>query len=192
MSDREDSGPTLSYPEVRASIRDGDVLCFRGNASLSKLIMKLSGGSFSHTAIAFWWGQSLMALQVEVPGVQVVPVSRAVGSYDGNVEWFALKEEYRTPERIDKLRQVAQNSLGDRYSVLDLFLVGLHYAVGTQLPNPNRSSLEFICAHYVAHCYSTVGLDLAPNRAHLATTPEDLARSPLLVRQGVLRAPTAR
>lgn len=187
-SDHPTAGLTISYAEARERIRDGDVLCFRGRASLSKLIMKLSHGQFSHGALAFWWGDRLMVLQAEFgPGVQAVPVSRAVGKYDGFVEWYSLRDEHRTTERIDALRRAAQRHLGEPYSALDLVAVGLHYAIGTPLPRTRRSEHEFICSQYVACCYAKVGLDLAPEKPDIGTTPMDLARSPYLERQGVLR-----
>lgn len=188
--DSPSAGLTLDYAEVRARIRDGDVLCFRGRAALSKLIMRLSHGQFSHGALAFWWGDRLMVLQAELgPGVQAVPVSRAVGRYDGLVEWFTLRDEFRSTERIDALRRVAQMRLGDPYSTVDLVGVGLHYAIGTPLPKTTSSEHEFVCSQYVAYCYAHVGLDLAPAKPDIGTTPEDLARSPYLERQGVLRLP---
>ncbi|MEI8256646.1 MAG: hypothetical protein WCJ30_13310 [Deltaproteobacteria bacterium] len=177
---------------MRARIRDGDVLCFSGRTWLSRLIMRLSRGQFSHSGLAFWWEDRLMVLQVELfPGVQALPVSRAVGAYDGRVEWYSLKDELRTKKTIDALRRVAQTRLGDRYSVLDLVLVGLHYAIGTPLPRARRTDHEFVCSQFVAHCYTFVGLDLEPAKPDIGTTPDDLARSPHLVRQGVLRVPGA-
>lgn len=188
--DPASAGETISYDEARPHIRDGDVLCFRGRTGISKLIMKLSHGQFSHGALAFWWGDRLMVLQAEYgPGVQAVPVSRAVGKYNGNVEWFALRDEDRSEERMAKLRHVAQKRLGDRYSVVELFLVGLHYAIGTALPKERRTPHEFVCSQYVAYCYAKVGLDLAPTRPDIGTTPEDLTRSPHLVRRGILVRP---
>lgn len=185
-----DAGLTLDYADVRKEIRDGDVLCFRGAAALSKVIMKLSKGQFSHGALAFWWNDRLMVLQAELgPGVQAVPVSRAVGRYDGRVEWFTLRDEHRTAERIDTLRRAAQMHLGDPYSAVDLFLVGLHYAIGTPLPKVRRTEHEFVCSQYVAYCYAQAGLDLAPSKPDIGTTPEDLARSPFLQHRGTLRLP---
>lgn len=189
---RPDEGLTLSYREVRERIRDGDVLCFTGRTVLSRFIMRLSRGKFSHSGLAFWWADRLMVLQVELlPGVQALPVSRAVGAYDGRVEWFSLKDELRTEARIDALRRVAQMRLGDPFSVLDLVLIGLHYSIGTPLPGGRRTNHEFVCSQFVAHCYATAGLDLEPAKPDIGTTPDDLARSPHLVRQGVLRAPGA-
>ncbi len=192
-SDTPDAGLTLDYEQVRERIRDGDVLCFRGAAPLSKLIMRLSHGQFSHGALAFWWNDRLMVLQAELgPGVQAVPVSRAVGRYDGRVEWFTLRDEHRTEARIDALRRAAQMRLGDPYSTIDLVLVGLHYAIGTPLPVKRRTDHEFVCSQYVAHCYAKAGLDLAPSKPEIGTTPEDLARSSYLEHRGTLRLPPRR
>ena len=184
------SGLTLTYQEVREKIRDGDVLCFQGSAGLSRFIMRVSGGKFSHAGIAFWWGDRLMVLQVELmPGVQALPVSRAVGLYPGRVEWYSLKDEHRQDHHLEKLRHEALRALGDGYSVSGLFLVGLHYLFGTPLPRPDKHQHEYVCSEYVAHCFSKAGLDLDPDKDDNATTPMDLALSNLLVRQGVLHDP---
>lgn len=192
MQDREalDTGLKLTYAEVREQIRDGDVLCFQGRAGLSRFIMKVSGGQFSHAGIAFWWADRLMVLQVELmPGVQALPVSRAVGLYPGRVEWYSLKDEHRADERLVRLRHEALRALGDGYSVSGLFLVGMHYLFGTPLPRPDKKQHEYVCSEYVAHCFSRAGLDLDPDKDDNATTPMDLALSQLLVRRGVLHDP---
>jgi hypothetical protein len=169
---------TTQYRMYRDQIRDGDVLCFSGRHWLSSFIRKLSHGSYSHGALAFWWGERLMVLQAEArPGVQALPASRAIGNYNGSVEWHPLKAEYRTPQFEQLIAEIAMSRLGDPYSILDLVEIGLHYAIGTPLPKESRTQHTFVCSQYVAHCYSKAHLDLQPKRPDIGTTPEDLATS---------------
>lgn len=170
---------TAQYGEFRGKILDGDILCFSGDHWLSGLIRRLSHGRYSHGGLAFWWDERLMVLQAEAgPGVQALPASRAIAHYGGSVDWYPLQARYRSDEFKARLTEVAMLRLGDPYSLLDLVRIGLHYAIGTGLPKETRTKHRFVCSQYVAHCYHEAGLDLAPKRPDIGTTPEDLARSP--------------
>lgn len=172
---------TGNYEYLRGQISDGDVLCFSGHHWLSHFIQYLSHGRYSHGGLAFWWGDRLMVLQAEArPGVQAMPASRAIALYGGTVDWYPLKLEHRTDEFLKRITEVAMDRIGDPYSILDLVCIGLHYAIRTPLPKERRTKHTFVCSQYVAHCYSAVGLDLAPERSDIGTTPEDLSRSPYL------------
>lgn len=169
---------TGRYKEFRGQISDGDVLAFSGRHWLSNFIKYLSHGRYSHGGLAFWWDDRLMVLQAEAgPGVQALPASRAIAQYAGTVDWYPLAPEHRSDEFVKKLTEVAMDRIGDPYSLLDLVRIGLHYAIGTGLPREKRTKHSFVCSQYVAHCYSVAGLDLAPKRPDIGTTPEDLASS---------------
>lgn len=166
------------YDQHRKQIRNGDILCFSGQHWLSAFIRRLSHGRYSHAGLAFWWGERLMVLQAEArPGVQALPASRAIDRYRGQVDWVPLKDEHRTPEFEAKLTEVAMELLGDPYSILDLVRVGFHYLIRTPLPKQARTPHTFVCAQYVAYCYSASGLDLEPRKPDIGTTPEEIARS---------------
>lgn len=172
---------TDRYKEYRGQIADGDVLCFSGRHWLSNWIRRLTHGRYSHGGLAFWWDDRLMVLQAEAgPGVQSLPASRAIAKYSGTVDWYPLAPEHRTDVFVKTLTEVAMSRLGDPYSLLDLVRIGLHYAIGTRLPKETRTQHTFVCSQYVAHCYREAGLDLAPSRPDIGTTPEDLSRSPFL------------
>lgn len=180
----------LLYPEVRSQIRDGDVLCFRGDGCLSRTIMQASKGRYSHAGLALWWGTRLMVVQAELtPGVQAVPISRAVDHYPGSVDWYALSDDHRSPETIDALVGAALAALGQGYSVSGLLRLGFHYAVGWPMGDAKVESegASFICSELVAHCFSRAGIDLVPKEPDSATSPEDISTSRYLTLKGALR-----
>lgn len=169
---------TTEYQKYRGLIKDGDILCFSGRHWLSAWIRKLSHGRYSHAALAFWWGPRLMVLQAEArPGVEALPASRAISQYPGSVDWYPLRTEHRSKAFEDAIAAIAMDRLGDGFSIFDLIGIGLHYWIGTKLPEESRTNHKFVCAQYVAYCYSQVGLDLKPNRPDIGTTPQDVANS---------------
>src|SRR5580704_2391216 len=100
--------PTMiQYNDVRSRIADGDVILFRGTILLSRIIELVSHGDYSHCAIAADWGERKMVLQAElVGGVQAVPMSVAVGTYKGRVDWFRIAPAQRA--RLDLAKLMAE------------------------------------------------------------------------------------
>jgi hypothetical protein len=88
--------PQLRYEAIRDQVEDGDILLFRGTVFLSRVIERVSHGAYSHCAIAANWGERKMLLQAEMlGGVQAVPMSVAVGTYPGRVEWYKFAPAWR-------------------------------------------------------------------------------------------------
>ena len=79
-----DALPSVSYEQLRHTIRNGDLLFCGGNFAFSKIIRYLSGQSkVSHVGIVYWWNERLMLLEsVETDGVRIVPVSQYVENYE--------------------------------------------------------------------------------------------------------------
>ena len=185
-------GATASfvYSDVRSQIRTGDVLLFQGSGMLSRVIRWGSRSAYSHAGFAAWWDGRLLVFQAASRGAEVLPVSSAVDAYDGQVDWYALREERNMQLDRQRLVTAAVTMLGRSYARRGLFALMLRMLHGRfrGLPDPKTSPDTIFCSQYVSYCYRQAGLDLVEGTDDGSTSPADLGRSPLLVRRGVLRA----
>jgi hypothetical protein len=180
--------PNLVYTEARSQIRTGDVLLFQGTGWMSRVIQWGSGSAYSHAGFAAWWGTRLLVFQATGRGAEVLPASSAVDTYDGQVDWYALRE--RSAINSEQLLTNAVTMLGRAYAHTELLDLMWRMLRQTSLrrPDPRTSPDHVFCSQYVSYCYRTSGLDLVDLADDGSTSPADLARSPYLELRGVLHA----
>lgn len=180
----------LCYTDVRSRIRTGDVLLFQGKSLLSRIIQWGSKSVYSHAGFAAWWDDRLMVFQASGRGAEVLPVSSAVDAYDGQVDWYAVSDPWRAHLDEDVMLTRAVNLLGRAYATRGLIELAFRMAIGRfrDIPDPKAAPNEVFCSQYVSFCYREAGLDLVPGTNDPCTSPADLANSPYLSLQGVLRA----
>ena len=189
-ADRVESVGPLDYLEVRDLLRDGDLVLFRGKGRLSKLIVKASKGEYSHVGMILWWGGlqgRLMVVEAHWPGgLRAVPLSWLLCEYEGNLDLYRLKPEYRPrPDEIHgdgrlclrqgQLLREATYLLGRKFAVYDLFRVGMRHMFGWSWPKDTDGTRDLFCSEYISRVLNESGLDPSPE-ADLKTTPTDLAR----------------
>ena len=169
-----------SYESVRPRVADGDIFLFRGQYLISKLFERETHTFYSHAALAAWWGDRLMIMQAEAPGIQAIPMSVAVGTYPGRADWYALRRE-ETPEIRERLPQVlreAKADLGLAYGYLDLLKNLIRSALKVKLSDPCRPRAMF-CSEYLERAFREGGMSLT-GKPDITTFPKDVAASPLL------------
>jgi hypothetical protein len=170
-----------SYRDVRTRIQLGDILLYRGGSFVSHLIKDLTKGVYSHCGMATWWNNQntvprLMVFEAVWPVVAVRPASLSVDAYDGPVDWWSLKREYRKKLALDRLFEAALAKIGQPFAVGGLFrylfwrLLG---ATGTA----DRECSDYFCSQYVSECFRAGNLDPVSSRADTFTSPVELARS---------------
>lgn len=170
--------PLQYHADVRDRIEDGDLLLFSGSIPFSKLIERVSGGEYSHSAMLFRWGARVMILQAEFPQLQAVPASKFIEDYSGKVDWFRLTPEARRTFQPARLLDAATHFLGHPFAVTDLLRVGLHNLLGTPLPVEKHPDHDFFCSEYVSHCYRHANVDLVPEKLEdVWVAPDDIAHS---------------
>lgn len=175
----------LQYGDIRGNIQDGDVFLFRGTVLLSRMIEKYSHGSYSHCAIAAGWGDRKMLLQAELTGgVQAVPISVAVGTYKGRVDWYGLRPEARKKVDLAALLAEAKADLGLSYATSDLLRVAAHNIFRAVLPADSVDPQALFCSQYVARCFRKGGL--AFDDSDVGTSPSEIAASEALEFRGVI------
>jgi hypothetical protein len=177
----------LNYGDIRDRVEDGDIVLFRGTVFLSRAIERISHGAYSHCAIAAAWGERKMILQAELMGgVQAVPMSVAVGTYRGRVDWYKIRPEWRAKLDMRTLLAEARADLGLTYATSDLLRVAAHSLFGARLPDDCDNPHALFCSQYVARCFRKAGLPLCTD-TDVGTSPSEIAASEVLVYQGMIR-----
>jgi hypothetical protein len=186
--DSESMEEKIRYEDIRSQIKDGDVLMFKGRYLHSSIIRGLTRSFYSHAGIAVWWNRRLMVMEAVERGVRILPLSRKISSYRGDVEWFCSKKEIS--ER-DRLRMIifAQEELGKSYARWREIFFGWKILLRRDLSEKDelRRENKLYCSQYVAQIYNAIGLDLKKNRDDRFMSPDDVANSPLLEKRGVFK-----
>lgn len=172
-------GPKLSYKQVRKQFLDADVLMFRGSRPISRMLQAGARSSYSHCGLLAWWHRRLMLLQAESACIQAVPLSTALHSYPGEVDWYQIRPEVRDPATVLRIIEEAQVNLGLSYAHTDLLRTILHDVAGMQLPEDCEEPRALFCSQYVARCFRLAGLPLHP-QSDIETFPSEIALSPVL------------
>jgi hypothetical protein len=176
----------LQYGDIRNLVEDGDVVLFRGTIFLSRVIERVSQGTYSHCAIAANWGERKMLLQAELlDGVQAVPMSVAVGSYTGRTDWYKIAPAWRGKLDIGALLAEARADLGLTYATSDLLRVAAHMIMGVGLPADCDNPHALFCSQYVERCFRKAGVALSKD-SDVGTSPSEIAASPILELQGTI------
>ena len=173
----------LRYSEVRAQVRSGDILLFRGRALLSRIIRKITRSPYSHAGILAWWNERLMVLEATGPGVIARPLSRVVKLYDGKVELWT------TDSKLDReaVIRTAKKELGKHYASTALFRILRKIVVGIKRqPDPWRPPEKFVCSQFVSYAWRAGGIDLTDDEPDEFTTPGHIAAAKALHKIGTL------
>jgi hypothetical protein len=175
------------YSHVRPQIQDGDVLLWRGNYATSIVFRFLTRSPYTHAAIAARWGDRLMILQAELVGIQAVPLSATVKRYNGLVDWYRIKDEYRSA--VDKVLAKATGDLGRAFGIVAVirstwkrFLRAtgiVHRRLGLSLNPKSPRARAMFCSQYVSSCFRAGGLQLT-SRPDIDTLPGDIKDSDVL------------
>lgn len=192
----------LSLDQVREDILTGDVLLFRGRASLWGAAIKLRTLSrFSHVGIALRIrvGHSSHLCVIEAKegvGVRVMPLEWMLRHYRGEIDWFSLRTHPYDQEMANHSRERVAGFLldhwGSRYAsawqfIRAFFVTGR--AIGRWLGLPIDADPDrFFCSEAVAEALSAGGFcggDLI-GAAPQELSPGDIAEFTCLQRMGTL------
>ncbi|MGO9837698.1 MAG: hypothetical protein ACLP1X_26220 [Polyangiaceae bacterium] len=176
----------LNYGDIRDQVEDADVLLFRGTIFFSRAIEKISHGAYSHCAIAANWSERKMILQAELMGgIQAVPMSVAVGTYKGQVDWYKIVPSVRAKLDIAALLAEARADLGLTYATSDLLRVAAHNLFGVSLPQDSDNPHALFCSQYVERCFRKAGVALCKD-SDVGTSPSEIATSDVLKFMGTI------
>lgn len=183
MSNRAGRGPTVRYRDVRAQIRDGDLLLYRRWGMIS-----IAGRSeYSHAAKAAWWDDDLFCLEVRgLTGGRAVTLSSQVARAPGRWDVYQTNPEGRWP-RYDRggATRFMRRLCGCDYGYRALIAAAmLHLPLVRWLVRPDMDDASparrppFCSQACVMADRLGGGVDPVPHLADRLTEPADLARSP--------------
>jgi len=176
----------VPYNRARREIRDADLLLFRRGPGLIHRLISTSGRSqYVHAAMAAWWGEDLMCLEMlQFRDGRAVCLSGQVLHSPGRWDVYETNPDQRQEfDRAVAVRRMKRFT-GTRYGWWNVFRVGLRrLPVVRWLVQPITNDLADgthppFCSQAVAVAYRAGGVDPVPNLADRLTEPGDLARSP--------------
>ena len=169
------------------TIRDGDLLLFRGTGLLSRMIGVAGRSEYSHAGRAVWWGDLLCCCEVrEFYGGRAVTLESQVRRFPGRIDVFEANPRFRWQQydrrgAVRFMRQLA----GCDYGYLGVWNAALrHLPLWRWLVRPDRDDQRWttrppFCSQACAMADRLGGnVDPVPNLSDRLTEPADLARSP--------------
>jgi uncharacterized protein YycO len=167
---------------IRASMRSGDVLLFRGRGLLSWLIRKFTHSDYSHAGVLYRYHERVYCLEAVGKGVRLAPVSRLLDHYPDGIFYCGLKATDPTREAaID----FGFQQLSLPYDVLGLVQFAL--AVIFCSRRPTKQAERWFCSELVAAAYQRAGFPLTAGLPCYAS-PADLINGKQLDLLGRLTA----
>ena len=193
----------IQYCEVRHEIADADVLLFRRRDSITRLISVAGRSQYVHAAMAGWWNDRLMCVEMTAGGGRAQLLSNLVARWPGVIDVYAIAEDSLGVAFSRKQALQAMIAItGIDYGWLNLARTALlHLPVirflvrpdendddGEANPEgeaefqnppsalrlpPSRSSLPPFCSQAVSAAMRVGGVDPVPNLADRFTEPGD-------------------
>lgn len=177
------SEPTLiSYAEVRHKIRDADLLLFRRRNWYTRAIAVAGRSQYVHAAMAGWWKDRLMCVEMTSGGGRAQLLSNLVDRWPGVIDAYEANALGQRFSREKALRAMI-GITGKQYGWLNLFHAALlHLPAFRFLVSPDANDIETatwppFCSQAVALADRKGGVDPVPNLADRLTEPADLSRS---------------
>ncbi len=198
------SDPVISYGDMRARVRNGDVLICSGSGLFSSMIQRATDSIWSHTGFILKLEEidRVMLLEsVEPIGVRTVRLSKYLTGYEEKSKkpykgGVAIIRHNRFGELVDrdKLRQLAQYAVecfGHPYDKDEIAKIAARIMTAKVSFTPQqrrkiKRDNEFICSEYVERCYAEIGIKVKWNRLGFIS-PADFAADPNFDLVGVLK-----
>ena len=171
------------YTDVRGEIRDTDLLLFRRRDWYTRLIGVAGRSPYVHAAMAGWWKDRLMCVEMTSGGGRAQLLSNIVERWPGACDVFRANAARRRFSRQRALAAMIAIT-GKPYGRLNLCRAALlHLPIFRFLVPPDTDDGETtgrppFCSQAVSMACRAGGVDPVPNLPDRLTEPADLARSP--------------
>lgn len=159
-----------AYEKIRSKLKTGDIVLFGGRSSLSIGIRWATRSPWSHVGmvvrvkeirtILLWESTVLndirdIATGKETKGVQLVPLSQRVKSYDGNIAVRLLKLK-RSDAMLKSLSTLREELKGRPYD--DDMITLLRAAYDGPFGDNGHDLSTLFCSELIAEAYQRMGL----------------------------------
>jgi hypothetical protein len=82
----------IQYLDLRKKIRDGDVLLFRSTSWWTRMIAVAGRSEYVHAAMAGWWRDRLMCVEMRAGGGRATLLSNLVARRPGKIDVYRVKQ----------------------------------------------------------------------------------------------------
>jgi hypothetical protein len=172
----------VDYAQARQQIRTADLLLFRRRNWITRLIAVAGRSEYVHAAMAGWWKDRLMCVEMTSGGGRAQLLSNLVACWPGVIDVYQANAAGR---RFSRERALATmiGITGKQYGWVNLFRAALlHLPVFRFLVQPDADDSETsnwppFCSQAVSIADRAGGVDPVPNLADRLTEPADLSRS---------------
>ena len=169
--------PVLSYADLRAKLKSGDILFASGDYLVSRAIQKVTGSPWSHVGIVFRLDsidRILLLESVEDMGVRFAPLSKYLDDYEdgkpyrGRVVLARCKDV--NAQTVTGVSIFGIDELTQPYDKDEVARILARITLGLGKKEKDR---EYICSELVYECFSHAGKEFAYN-AKGFVSPEDV------------------
>jgi hypothetical protein len=173
----------LNYADARREIRNADLLLFRRRNVLTRLIAVAGRSQYVHAAMAGWWKDRLMCVEMTSGGGRAQLLSNIVAAWPGVIDVYcanAMRRRFSRERALTAMIGITGKQYGraNLCRAALLHLPVLRFLVRPETNDAERSTWPPFCSQAVAMADRAGGIDPVPNLADRLTEPGDLARSP--------------
>jgi len=167
------------------SLLAGDILLFKGNSLLSKLIKMSTKSEYSHVAIVLD-PKNNVGIEAILKGVRAFDL-RKLDIND--VDIFRIKEELLLKVCFDKTTSFLVDKLGSKYDKLGVIWLGclklFSFCIGGVLKPHNKfqKSKDYFCSELTYLAFAEGDIDIVPEvESSDITSPGDISRSSVIIK----------
>ena len=188
--DKKQEIAVARYGTVRDCIRSGDLLSFHPCCSwyrpwsyITWLIALTNRYHICHTAMAAWFGNNLMVVQMTASPTRIILLSTYVKNWPGKiiVSRPKISMDFSPSEAVDRMVKITERP----YGWIRLLLLGFSHTFtgGMLYPNPPdsdnvESELPPVCSESYSRAMRLSGFDPVIDRPDSRTEPHHLFESP--------------
>lgn len=172
----------VSYPEIRSSLRTGDIVFCSGTYFFSKAIRLITKSVWSHVGIIYRddFLDRIFILESEtLIGVRIAPLSKYLKDYHGRRKpylgrmFVARIEPEILAESMKKAVSFGMDQLTKPYDNWEILRIGIRIIFGIGRKSRDR---KYICSELVYEAFHKAGVEFPYNNRSIS--PDDLWKDP--------------
>lgn len=172
-----DTLPVLSYPDLRSTLKSGDLLFTSGNYLISNAIQQVTRSPWSHVGIVLRVDsidRILLLESVEDMGVRFAPLSKYTKDYENNKPYngrvVLARCQSVTSDTVAGLSTFGIDELTQPYDKDEIAKILARIILGKGKKKRDR---EYICSELVYECFLRAGIEFTYNKKGFIS-PEDI------------------
>jgi len=169
--------------ERQPALKAGDILLFKGERGISKIIAWGTNSEYSHVAVCVSAEMNLAIEAATRGGVKARDIRKIATGYDV----YRVREGYEY--NVDITISYLVDKLNNRYDYLGVIFLGvlkLLAKIGIPLKkkaNRWQKERDYFCSELCYEAFGSSGIDIAPEADEAdITSPGDIARSSVIER----------